>query len=301
MSISSLSMSRIPYILVAAIAALLFVPHGIDDDDDTPGVRFLQMSRGTLVICGGGEISDEVMLQFVEAAGGENARIVVVTTASDTADTDEIEDDVEFFGSLNIEQLTVVHTRSREMANDPEFVQPLIEATGIWFIGGKQESLTDTYLGTIAERKIHDVLHRGGAIGGISAGAAVMSSVMIRNGETEPEMSRGFGFLPGTIVDQHFLARNRQERLMGALAANPGMVGLGIDEGAAVVVHGRRLKVVGDSEVVACISASSGRASRVETMKPGAQADLVALSQAAAKPRRSPLSLRHAIIEASAD
>lgn len=300
MSISLLSMSRITLILVAVAAALLFVPHGVDDDD-TPGVRFLQLSRGTLVICGGGEISDEVMLQFVDAAGGENARIVVVTTASEMADTEEIEEDVEFFRSLNIEQLTVVHTRSRETANDPQFVQPLSEATGIWFIGGRQECLTDTYLGTIAERKIHDVLHRGGAIGGISAGAAVMSSVMIRNGETEPEMSRGFGLLPGTIVDQHFLARNRQERLMGALAANPGLVGLGIDEGAAVVVHGRRLKVVGDSEVVACISASSGRAPRIESMKPGAQADLVALSQAASKPRRSPVSLRHAITEASAD
>lgn len=292
-------MFRLSLILVALAAALLVSPHGIDDDESA-SVRFLQLSRGTLVICGGGEISDEVMLQFVDAAGGEDARIVVVTTASALADTDELEEDVEFFRSLNIERLTVVHTRSRDTANDPEFVQPLMEATGIWFIGGNQHWLTDAYLGTIAERKMHDVLRRGGAIGGISAGAAVMSSVMIHNGENEPEMSRGFGLLPGTIVDQHFLARNRQQRLMGALQANPGMVGLGIDEGAAVVVHGRRLKVVGDSEVVACISSSSGRTSRSESMKPGTQADLVALGQAA-KSRRSQVSLRHAITDASAD
>lgn len=244
-------------------------------------------------------MSDDILLQFVETAGGENARIVVITTASETADTDEIEDDLEFWRDLKIEQLTVLHTRSRETANDPHFVRPLAEATGIWFIGGKQAWLADTYLGTASEQQIHAVLRRGGVVGGISAGAAVMSSVMIRTGETKPETGRGFGLLPGTIVDQHFLARHRQQRLMGALADHPGMVGLGIDEGAAVMVQGRRLKVLGNSDVVACISPSSGRSAKVETLKPGAQADLVALSRAATMPRRSPANLRHAITDAA--
>jgi cyanophycinase-like exopeptidase len=102
-----------------------------------------------------------------------------------------------------------------------------------------------------------------------------MSQVMILDGDTDPKMGRGFGLLPGTVIDQHFLVRNRQERLMGALAANPGMVGLGIDEGAAVVVRGRRLRVVGDADVVACISPSIGREAKVRTLRPGAQADLM--------------------------
>jgi cyanophycinase len=301
MHISVSLMRRFSIILGVCACASLLGPVGIDDDDDTPTVRYLQSANGTLVICGGGEMSDDILLQFVETAGGENAKIVVITTASETADTEEIEDDLEFWRDLKIENLTVLHTRSRETANDPEFVRPLANATGIWFIGGKQAWLADTYLGTASEQQIHEVLRRGGVVGGISAGAAVMSSVMIRAGETEAETGRGFGFLPGTIVDQHFLARHRQQRLMGALAAHPGMVGLGIDEGAAVVIQGRSLKVMGNSDVVACISPSRGCGAKVETLKPGSQADLVALSLAATKPRRSPASLRHAITDAAAD
>lgn len=301
MYISVNQMRRSSIILGLCAFASLIVPAGIDDDDDTPIVRYLQSANGTLVICGGGEMSDDIMLQFVETAGGEQAKIVVITTASETADTEEIEEDLEFWRELKIERLTVLHTRSRETANDPQFIRPLADATGIWFIGGKQAWLADTYLGTASEQQIHDVLRRGGVVGGISAGAAVMSSVMIRAGETEAVTGRGFGLLPGTIVDQHFLARHRQQRLMGALAANPGMVGLGIDEGAAVVIHGRRLRVLGSSDVVACISPSLGRGAKVETLKPGSQADLVALSLAATKPRRSPANLRHAITDAAAD
>lgn len=301
MNISVSQMRRSSIILGLCALTYLIVPAGIDDDDDTPTVRYLQSANGTLMICGGGEMSDDIMLQFVESAGNEQAKIVVITTASETADTEEIEEDLEFWRDLKIQKLTVLHTRSRETANDPQFVRPLAEATGIWFIGGKQAWLADTYLGTASEQQIHDVLRRGGVVGGISAGAAVMSSVMIRAGETEAVTGRGFGLLPGTIVDQHFLARHRQQRLMGALAAHPGMVGLGIDEGAAVVIHGRSLKVLGNSDVVACISPSMGRGPKVETLKPGSQADLVALSLAATKPRRSPANLRHAITDAAAD
>jgi cyanophycinase len=225
--------------------------------------------------------------EFVAAAGGETARIVVITTATDEPDSEEIEEEMEYWRAQNLSRLTVLHTRSRETANDPEFASPLSDATGIWFCGGNQSWLADTFLGTISEELIHGVMQRGGVVGGISAGAAVMSSVMIRDGVTSPEIGRGFGLLPGTVIDQHFLARNRQERLLGALAAHPGLVGLGIDERAAVVVRGTRLKVVGDSDVVACIPPSPGRPAKVETLRPGEQTNLLKLSLAANKTRKS--------------
>ncbi len=115
-----------------------------------------------------------------------------------------------------------------------------------------------------------------------------MSPVMIRAGGTSPEIGRGFGLLPGTVIDQHFLARNRQERLLSALAAHPGLVGLGIDEGAALVVRGTRLNVVGDSDVVACIPPSRGGPAQVATLKPGEHANLLNLSMAVNKsPRKA--------------
>src|SRR5207342_1322525 len=110
-------------LFVGLVAGL---PDGIDDDADAPTVRLLlSLSRGTLVICGGGEISDEVLDEFVAAAGGDDARVVVITTASETADSDEIEDELEYWRARKLARLTILHTRSRETANDPEFASPL--------------------------------------------------------------------------------------------------------------------------------------------------------------------------------
>ncbi len=283
-------------VATVSVGLLALFPGGIDDDADAPTFRFLiSLSRGTLVICGGGEMSDEVLDEFIQSAGGENAKVVVITTASETADSEEIEEELAFWRSQNLARLTVLHTRSRETANDPEFASPLADATGVWFIGGKQAWLADTYVGTACDRMIHGVMQRGGVVGGISAGAAVMSPVMIRHGETSPEIGRGFGLLPGTLIDQHFLARNRQERLFGALSAHPGLVGLGIDERAAVVVRGCLMSVLGDSQVVACIPPAAGRAPKVETLQPGQKANLLALSLAANKP-----PLRHTVLRVPA-
>ncbi|MBI3865136.1 MAG: cyanophycinase [Planctomycetia bacterium] len=290
--------------LTTAVFAGLIIclPEGIDDDADAPTVRLMvSLSRGTLVICGGGEISDEVLDEFVATAGGDAARVVVVTTASETADSDEIDDELEYWRAQKLSRLTILHTRSRETADDPEFASPLADATGVWFVGGNQAWLADTYLGTVSERMIHGVMRRGGVVGGISAGAAVLSSVMIRNGQNSPEIGRGFGLLPGTVIDQHFLARNRQERLLGALARHPGLVGLGIDEGAAVIVRGGCMSVVGDSDVVACLSPGSGRPARVATLRPGEQANLFQLSHDATKSRKRSAVLRSTAVDSAGD
>lgn len=248
-------------------------------------------SPGTLVICGGGDVPDSVMLHFIELAGGTRARIVFIPTAAEGADREEQDEDLDFFRKQDIAGLSVVHTRSRDKANDPEFARPLANATGVWFGGGCQSLLTDAYLGTTAEELIRVVLDRGGVIGGISAGAAIMSPVMIRGGDLEPEVGQGFGFLPGTVIDQHFLKRNRQDRLMRVLSAHPGLVGIGIDEGTALIVRGHRLSVMGDSHVVTCLSASNNWPAQVERLKPGDEVDLVDLIRAAVarmRPRLEP-------------
>lgn len=265
---------------LGVVALLLASPAAMDDER----LDFAESATpGTLVICGGGDTPDDVLYRFVEVAGGRQARIVVVTTASETADTEEVETELEFWRDLELASLHVLHTRSRDMANDPDFTEPLAEATGIWFIGGKQSWLTDTYLGTTTEELWHDVLKRGGVIGGESAGAAVMSRVMIRSGDTEPEVGEGFGFLPGTVIDQHFLARNRQDRLLNVLATHPGLVGLGIDERTAVIIKGRRLQVLGDSQVVTYLSPTDDLPASVHHLDAGVHLDLGRLKKSATK------------------
>jgi cyanophycinase len=258
----------------------------------------MSRAQGTLVICGGGDISDEVMLEFIDAAGGQSARIVVVTTASEVEDSEEIQEEMDFWQAQKLARLTVMHTRSREEANDAEHTSLLEDATGVWFVGGQQSLLADMYLGTLSERMIHDIFNRGGVVGGISAGAAIMSSVMIRDGDLHAKLGRGFGLLPGTVIDQHFVARNRQGRLIGVLEAHPGLVGLGIDEYAGVVIRGGKMVVVGDS-VVACISHARDRSPVVETLRPGDQANLARLSRSTTRPSRSRTTSRAATPDAT--
>lgn len=236
---------------------------------ETPAV-----SAGKLVICGGGRLPEKLRQRFIELAGGDRAQVVVVTTASVYADTDKMEAKLAFWREQKLGSLTVLHTRSRQTADDPQFSKPLAAATGVWFMGGNQSWLTETYLGTATEREIRSVLARGGVVGGTSAGAAIMSPVMIRRDRPELETGPGFGFLPGTVVDQHFLKRNRQGRLLKVLDSHRELVGFGIDEGTALVVEGNHLSVVGDSQVVVCTPASTERPAAVQSLAAGQEADL---------------------------
>jgi cyanophycinase len=237
----------------------------------------LPSAGGKLVICGGGVLPIQLRNRFIELAGGSQARVVVITTASVFADTDKMEAKLGFWREQELASLTILHTRSRRTADDATFVAPLRTATGVWFVGGNQNWLTETYLGTLAEQEIRGVLARSGVVGGTSAGAAIMSPVMIRRDRPEVQTGPGFGFLPGTVVDQHFLKRNRQSRLLKVLDSYPDLVGLGIDEGTGVVVDGNRLSVVGESQVVVCSSATSEGPQPMQSLQPGTEADLTEL------------------------
>jgi len=189
---------------------------------------------GALVICGGETLPAEIYERFIELAGGqEKARLVVITTASDRAGRPAQQEFADSWKARKISQVTLLHASSRKEANMPKFVEPLRGATAVWFEGGQQGRVADAYLDTAVERELYAVLKRGGVIGGTSAGAALQSRVMIRDGYPVAKVSRGFDFLPGAIVDQHFLKRNRLKRLLGVLKEHPDLVGYGIDEGTA--------------------------------------------------------------------
>jgi cyanophycinase len=242
--------------------------------------------RGSLVICGGGELPDEVRDRFVELAGGRDARIVVIPTASATAedvvaDAQRRERLLSTWKSRQAAEVVILHTRSKELANDESFLAPLKGATAVWFGGGDQSKIAEAYLGTAVEREITALLARGGVVGGTSAGAAIQSNVMIAGGQTEPRLATGLDLLPGAIIDQHFLARNRRERLVAAVERHPECVGLGIDEGTALVVRGRRLEVLGKSSVTVVLAASSGRPLREFQLKAGDEHDLTMLRRSA--------------------
>lgn len=242
---------------------------------------------GALVICGGGKLPEEAARRFMQLAGGESARLVVIPTASAEADKGKGESFLSSWRERKPASVVLLHTRSREEAGTEVFVKPLLEATGVWISGGNQSRIAAAYLGTAVEKALYALLARGGVIGGTSAGAAIMSRVMIAGGKEKANMGKGFDLLPDAVIDQHFIARRRRQRLVGVLAAQPGLVGYGIDEGTALIARGRKLEVVGAS-TVSVLLAPEGKGGpglrplKEQLLRQGSVADLTALRRSAA-------------------
>ncbi|MCU0376691.1 MAG: cyanophycinase [Bacteroidales bacterium] len=209
--------------------------------------------RGTLVIVGGGRLSDTIIEKFIELAGGAEARIVLVPTAAGASGYADSEGDM--LRSRGAKNVTLLHTENRDTANSPYFARPLESATGIWFGGGRQWRLVDAYKGTLTETLFRKVLDRGGVIGGTSAGATIQGSFLAR-GDTKNNQimlgdhQEGFGFVSNIAIDQHVLARNRQFDMYEILRERPELLGIGIDENTAAIVRGDTLEVLGASYVL---------------------------------------------------
>jgi cyanophycinase len=225
---------------------------------------------GSLVIVGGGRIPDEVRDRFMSLAGGKAAKLVIIPTASESADRNEEEEDyLKPWRKYSPASLTLLHTRSRAKADDPSFVKPITEATAIWFGGGDQVKLVAAYRGTAVEREFKSVLKRGGVIGGTSAGAAVMSDVMIEGGNPKPDVGHGFGFVTNAVVDQHFLRRSRLNRLLAVLSERRNLIGIGIDESTAFILEGDKWSVLGRSYVLAFELEKDGKSVRLASFGDG--------------------------------
>ncbi|WP_254513788.1 cyanophycinase [Anatilimnocola floriformis] len=242
---------------------------------------------GSLVISGGGlPTDDSIRAKFMALGGGKKAKLVIIPSSRSRY---EAEHDTEEFDTRYLApyrdyepvSITVLHTRDPEEANSDEFVKPLREATAVWLMGANQNLHAAAYLNTKVETEIYNVLKRGGVVGGTSAGAAIQSRVMIGGGKDEPVLTTGLDLLPGAIVDQHFLARGRQGRLLKALEQRPGLWGLGVDERTALIVRGRKLETIGESAATILLPPGNGRELRTITLKPGDSYDLVSLQRAA--------------------
>jgi len=212
--------------------------------------------RGTLMIVGGGQLGQDVTGRFIELAGGaDRARIVVIPTAGENDTYPQDWSGAEMFRRAGLQNITILHTRDRDEANAEAFTSAIRSATGIWIAGGRQWRLVDSYLGTRTQRELFALLERGGVIGGTSAGASIQASYMVRGareGNTimmAPGYEEGFALIRNTAVDQHLLARNRQDDMLAVIERHPALLGIGIDEGTAIVVRGDTAEVIGRSKV----------------------------------------------------
>jgi len=210
-------------------------------------------ASGSLVIAGGGRLSDTIIKRFIELAGGQEARIVLVPTAEGAGSYPD--GSADFLKSRGVKNVIILHTGSRDTADTEAFTKPLENATGIWFGGGRQWRLVDSYGGTRSEVMFRRVLERGGVIGGSSAGATIQGSFLVR-GDTQNNQvmmgdhQEGFGYISNIAIDQHVLARNRQFDMFEVIRAHPGLLGISIDENTAAIVQGDTLQVLGASYIL---------------------------------------------------
>jgi cyanophycinase len=203
------------------------------------------VSDGSVIIIGGAEdkVRDRVILgRFVALAGGSDATIAVISTASSLgAEAGERYRGV--FGELGVKRVRPIHAITRAQANDEAGIRPIDDATGIFLTGGNQLRLSSTIGGTRLANSILERFRAGAVVAGTSAGASAMSSHMIAFGasgatpkQRMAQIAAGLGVLPGVIVDQHFQQRNRLGRLLSLIAQNSSLLGLGVDEDTAGVV-----------------------------------------------------------------
>ncbi|HZS44838.1 MAG TPA: cyanophycinase [Blastocatellia bacterium] len=221
-------------------------------------------AKGTLLIVGGNMSETSGIAQkFIELAGGPNANFVIVPTAGGNKNADgsikvyKEEDVVAPWKKRGVKNVVMLHTNDPKVANTEEFVKPLRTANAVWFDGGRQWNIVDSYAGTLTLKEFFNVLDRGGVIGGSSAGATIQGQYLTRGAVAgpdivmapEPEHQNGFAFLRKSAIDQHINARNRWDDLIPVIKKYPDLLGIGLSEDTAIIVRGDKFEVMGAFKV----------------------------------------------------
>jgi cyanophycinase len=218
-----------------------------------------QARAGHLLMIGGAEDKlrqRQILARFVALAGGSDARIVIISTASSLGD-EATELYLSLFRQLGIGDVRGMRPLVRDDANDRRLVSMLDDATAIFMTGGNQLRLSSVIGGTLLGKALIERHRRGAMIAGTSAGASAIASHMVAFGtsgatpkQRMTQMSAGLGLLPGVIIDQHFEQRNRLGRLLALVAQSPSLMGIGVDEDtAALVSPSGVLEVLGKGSV----------------------------------------------------
>ncbi len=215
-------------------------------------------AQGRLMAIGGGEDKEKdclILKEFVRLAGDEKARIVVMTTATDSPE-EAAAKYTEVFERLGAKHIEAIDVAQRGDAMKPESVEKVKKATGIFFTGGDQLHITSLMGGTDLQKAIMESYKNGIIVAGTSAGAAMMGNSMIVTGKSDEnarvgsvEMAPGTDLIVGCMIDTHFSQRGRHGRLLAAVAHFPQDIGFGIDENTAMVINKNQFEVIGEGAV----------------------------------------------------
>jgi cyanophycinase len=238
-----------------ALAACAGATAGRGTTTPSSGAPVVGPPRGTVMVVGGGGQGPELYDAFISAAGGPEALIVDIPTAGGDTVYPPNWRGANGLKTAGAKNVVVLHSNPNQkaLANSDSFVAILRRAGGVWFEGGRQFHLVDSYGGTRTETEIMNVLARGGIVGGSSAGASILGSFMVRGAPSNnnfimeyPGYTRGFGYLRNTGIDQHVVARERLADIADSLISrHPDMLFISEDEGTAWIVKGDEAEIAG--------------------------------------------------------
>jgi cyanophycinase len=228
---------------------------------------------GTLVIGGGGTIPEAAVKRFLLAAGGDKAKLVVVVVGAGAAQ-DSSEQIVKKWQEQQTPSVVVLPADERNAAGTQALTQALSTATGVWIEAADARKVASAFVGTALESELQKLLARDGVVGSSGDAASILAAVT--TGAVGPA-AKGLSLLPGAIIQSHFRADKRNERLQEALTKKTGHVGYGIDENTALLVRGRTIEAVGAGEVKVLLAAGEDRPAMTITLKAGGKNDLTAL------------------------
>lgn len=306
-------MASIPRYLMLAMMVTWTPPRGAAEDNVLGLPKSQNAQRPCAVVLhGGGGVTDDAFERFVALAGSRQARIVLIPSAGYRVSNYDNEQQllavlrrrfsswVRLASTGQVKSFQFLYTDNPNAAEDASFVRPLTMATGVWFSGGDQTRLNYLFVGrfprqTKFQAALHGVLERGGAVGGTSAGMAILPEVTTLTqdqrrtaGPLSAVAAHGFGLLSGAIVEQHFDGRNgrlerftdllrdnqRLDKLTGRTGAGVKMIGLAVEEGTALVVQEDNLEVLGRGDAHVFLKSPSDFTMVWHTLRSGNKAAL---------------------------
>ncbi len=234
-----------------------------------------------LVAVGGGKRPPAAIKQFVNWAGAEQSKILIITWASGVPQEsfDGIKKDFAAYQIASFENAPFAPLTEQTRR---EFLAQLKNSTAVFFTGGDQNRIMDV----LADEELYNALREryaaGVVFGGTSAGTAAMTTPMM-TGEANLKIidgakvgaRQGMALLPNIVLDQHFIVRQRENRLFGLILSGPNLLGIGIDENMALLVEDNRLaEVIGDTQVMFIDAQKQNGAMLIHLLKNGERFDL---------------------------
>lgn len=223
-----------------------------------------QTLKGKLIIIGGGSRPDDLVERIIAESGLKTGGYCVILPMSSEDPDSSVYYASQQFLERGIKNLFGFNFK-KDQPIKASWIDSIRMANLIYITGGDQTRFMGIAEGTEIVTAIHDAYKRGAVVSGTSAGAAVMSKLMITGNELKKkeyaatfetiesnniEIKTGLGLLTTTIIDQHFLIRSRHNRLLTAIIEHPEMTGIGIDESTAILVNGKNVEVLGASQVL---------------------------------------------------